>query len=104
MRVAFKPQIAIPGLAGVHYLATVFHHQGFVKQDHGVVGGQLVGAAQVIEGRGAVVLALGGRSALEVGRRIVHQQAGSHGSGCQKAVENIDGGIIFFFQEVGTRL
>ena len=103
-RIALEAQVAVPGLDGVHQLAAVFHGHGFVEQDDRVAGRQFVGAAQVFEGAVAVVLAAGRRAALEVGGRIVEQQAGRHRSGGDQPVENVDGRIEFFFQNVGARL
>ena len=90
--VAFKLQVAVPGLHGVHHLAAVFHDQRFVEQHHRVVGGQFVGAAQIVKSRGAIILAAGGASALEVGRRRRPSAGSASRAGSQQAVENIDGG------------
>ena len=102
VRIARETQISVPGFDGVHPLAAIFHDHCFVEEQDWIAGSHFVGAAQVVEGRGAVVFAAGGRAALKVGRSIVQQETGSYGSGGDQPVENVDGRIESLFEKIGA--
>src|ERR1035438_4695656 len=102
--VALEAQVAVPGLDGVHHLAAILHDHGLIEEHHRVAGRQLVGPAKVFESGSAIVFAAGGRAALEVSGRVVHQQTGGDGSGGQQAVKNVDGRIESLFEQVGAGL
>ncbi len=55
--VSLKFQIAVPGLYGIHHLFAVFHDKRFIEEHNRIVRCQFVGAAQIVECRGAIVFA-----------------------------------------------
>ena len=97
-------QKAIPGFDGVHDLAAVFHHEGLIEEDDGIVGSQFVCPAQVVERGCPVVFAAGRDSAQEVGGTVIEQQARSHRAGGHQTIKNVDCAVIVFLQHFGACL
>ncbi len=102
--VALYGDVAVPDLDRIHHLASVFHHDGLVEENHWICGSQLVGTAQVIERHGTVELAVGCQSPLVIcGSRIGQQFRGCRADRNQ-AIEYIDGRIVPLVQHVGSSL
>lgn len=97
-------KIALPGFHGVHQLSAVFHDARFVEENHRVSGSEFVGAAQVVECRGAVIFAARRDASLKISRRIVGQQGCRDRAGSNQAVQNIDSGVVFFVEQIGASL
>ena len=100
--VALELEIAVPGFDGIDELGAVFHDESFVEEDDGIVGGHLVGAAQIIERGGAVIFAAGGDASLEVGCGVVCEESGRGIAGGDESIEDVDGVVVVFAEQIGA--